>query len=69
MLYKAVKGLGMFYLNPDKFQEAVDNGYSIYKSESMESAENDVLIMDANETKVNVKTLIEGMSEKLEIKQ
>lgn len=67
-MYKAVKGLEMFYLNPDKFEEAVANGYSVYSSESMESAENDVLIMGAKETKIDVNKLIEGMSESNEIK-
>jgi len=57
MVYKAVKGNEMHYLNPNKFEDAIAEGYRIYESNSLEDDKNDILIMNADKCNVDIARL------------
>lgn len=61
IVYKAVKGNEMFYLNPNKFKEVSAQGYDIYSSEDLESDKNDILIIASGTTSADIDKLIEEM--------
>jgi len=64
IVYKAVKGNAIAYLNPDKFEEMTNKGYKIYQSESLEDDDDDMLIM-SERARVDVKELIGGMTHEI----